>query len=236
MFLHKKIQYRKHKISIIETEIASSVVSFIIFAGFMASIIIFNQMGITRIYADINQYGFWYLPVSFILMLIIHDTYFYWIHRMMHLPILFKYIHKHHHRSKSPTPWASFSFHPVEAILEFIFIIPVVFVLPLHLSVFIFFAFVMTIINVLGHLGYELFPKHFLKTPSGKLFNTATHHDMHHHYSKGNYGLYFNIWDRLMSTNHKRYIEEFEQNANKKVMINLGREPALPAGRDAKGA
>lgn len=231
-FFSKKIQGRRIKKQVIETEISSSIVSFIIFAGFMATIIIFNQMGYTRIYADIFQYGFWYLPLSFILLLIIHDTYFYWIHRMMHLPILFKHIHAHHHRSKSPTPWAAFSFHPVEAILEFIFIIPVVFILPVHLYVFIVFAFAMTIINVLGHLGYELFPKNFLKRPIGKLFNTTTHHDMHHHYTKGNYGLYFNIWDRVMGTNHKKYNEEFEKNSGKKWKTNLqdvfvlGREPA----------
>jgi sterol desaturase/sphingolipid hydroxylase (fatty acid hydroxylase superfamily) len=26
-----------------------------------------------------------------------------------------------------------------------------------------------------------------------------------------NYGLYFNIWDRLMRTNHARYEEEYER-------------------------
>lgn len=30
------------------------------------------------------------------------------------------------------------------------------------------FAFAMTAMNVLGHIGYELFPKNFLQQPLGK--------------------------------------------------------------------
>ena len=60
----------------------------------------------------------------------------------------------------------------------------------------------MTFMNVLGHLGFELYPKGFTTHWLGKWNNTSTHHNMHHKYYNCNYGLYFNIWDRIMGTNH----------------------------------
>jgi len=65
--------------------------------------------------------------------------------------------------------------------------------------------------NVMGHLGYELFPKGFASHRLFKWHNTSTHHNMHHRLVKCNYGLYFNFWDRVMSTNHPAYEESFDQ-------------------------
>ena len=47
----------------------------------------------------------------------------------------------------------------------------------------------------------------FLRT----FLNTPTAHTMHHEHIRGNYGLYFNIWDRLMGTNHAEYEERYRQ-------------------------
>jgi len=33
---------------------------------------------------------------------------------------------------------------------------------------------------------------------------------MHHRYVTCNYGLYFNLWDRLLGTNHPQYHQQFE--------------------------
>jgi Delta7-sterol 5-desaturase len=63
----------------------------------------------------------------------------------------------------------------------------------------------------LGHCGYEIFPPWFLASPFGKFLNTPTHHALHHESFDANYGLYFNLWDRLMGTNHPEYASRFEQ-------------------------
>jgi sterol desaturase/sphingolipid hydroxylase (fatty acid hydroxylase superfamily) len=34
---------------------------------------------------------------------------------------------------------------------------------------------------------------------------------MHHSKFKGNYGLYFRIWDRLMGTEHPDYVSEYDR-------------------------
>ena len=63
----------------------------------------------------------------------------------------------------------------------------------------------------MGHAGYEFYPRHFIKTWYGKWQTTATHHNMHHKYFNGNYGLYFSFWDKWMKTERKEYEEVFDQ-------------------------
>lgn len=71
--------------------------------------------------------------------------------------------------------------------------------------------FSMTALNVLGHLGYELYPKGFTQSKWTFWNNTSTHHNMHHRYVHCNYGLYFNWWDRAFKTNHSHYHERYEE-------------------------
>jgi sterol desaturase/sphingolipid hydroxylase (fatty acid hydroxylase superfamily) len=63
--------------------------------------------------------------------------------------------------------------------------------------------------NILGHTGYEIYPRWLMKTPLKFFLNTPTHHTMHHEKMRGNYGIYFNFWDRLMGTNHPHYEARF---------------------------
>lgn len=65
--------------------------------------------------------------------------------------------------------------------------------------------------NVMGHLGFELFPKYFTRHWFGQWLNSSTHHNMHHRYVNCNYGLYLNLWDRLMKTNHDKYHDTFDE-------------------------
>ncbi len=69
----------------------------------------------------------------------------------------------------------------------------------------------MTVMNVLGHCGFEILPRGFAKHWLTRGHNTTTHHDMHHRYVRHNYGLYFNLWDRIMRTNHRAHEAEFER-------------------------
>ena len=63
----------------------------------------------------------------------------------------------------------------------------------------------MIVINVWGHLGYELMPAGFRHHWLMRWHNTTTHHDMHHRHVNANFSLYFNFWDRVMRTNHPDY-------------------------------
>lgn len=213
---YKKIQERYPDKKFIVTEIKYSLMTFGVFATFACINFILTQHGYTKIYKDFNLYGTTYFVISLIATIALHDTYFYWTHRLMHHPKIFKYVHKIHHLSHNPTPFASFSFHPFEAIVEFGIIFLIAFLFPVHRLVFLGFSVFMIMNNVMGHLGFELYPKGFTRSKWTFWLNTSTNHNMHHKHINCNYGLYFNIWDRIMKTNHAKYHEVFDEVADRK--------------------
>lgn len=209
-YWYAKIQQRYPEKKHIILEIKHSFVTILIFGAVILSVIWAGKHGLTQVYAPINKYGYLYYFFSIGLMIVLHDTYFYWTHRLMHWKPLFKLAHKTHHLSTNPTPFAAYAFHPIEALIE-VGIIPLIaFTIPHHASAITIFSLYSLLLNVTGHLGYELFPKGFASHKIFKWHNTSTHHNMHHRLVKCNYGLYFNFWDRLMKTNHPHYEESFD--------------------------
>lgn len=164
----------------------------------------------TFIYTDLNAYPIWWIPVSLVLTLVVHDTYFYWMHRTLHHKKLFRITHLVHHQSTNPSPWTSYSFHFLEALAEGAVVIVLVFVMPLHPLTIGLFALSSFVINVYGHLGYEIMPKGFRHTFLFEIINTSTYHNLHHQKFKGNYGLYLRVWDRLMGTEHPDYVKNYD--------------------------
>ncbi len=165
----------------------------------------------TFVYTELSAYGMGYFFISIVLTLVVHDAYFYWTHRLMHHRIIFPLVHRVHHLSTNPSPWAAMAFHPLEAIVEFGIIALVPFLYPIHPLAIAAFLLIMMVYNVYGHLGYELYPRRFAQGPIGRWINTSVSHNQHHEYFKGNYGLYFLWWDRWMGTLRKDYPDRLEQ-------------------------
>lgn len=236
-FWHSKIQQRYPENKHILREIFYSLVTVLIFGVVIILTTIASKHGLTRIYPNISDHGYAYYVFSILLMILLHDTYFYWTHRLMHWKPLFKIAHKTHHLSINPTPFAAYAFHPLEALVE-IGIIPLITVtIPYHHSAIIIFSLYSLLLNVTGHLGFEIFPKGFTTNRLFKWHNTATHHNMHHRLVKCNYGLYFNIWDRLMNTNHPEYEKSFEAVAEQRRLGKMERQQAAaPASSVAESA
>ncbi len=204
-FSYRKIQKLFPKNKDYAREIVYSFLTIIIFAGIA---LLLNSQYIkphTRIYSKIGDYGWLYFFCSIILALLIHDTYFYWTHRLMHHPKLFKLFHLTHHRSTNPSPWAAYAFNPLEAIVEAGIIFVIAFLIPITNIAILIFLLIMIIYNVYGHTGYEIYPRWVVKSKLGKWLNTSTNHNMHHKYFKNNYGLYFRFWDELMKTTDPNY-------------------------------
>ena len=156
--------------------------------------------GWTRIYTDAHAMPLWWLPVSLALYLLAHDTWFYWTHRWMHGPRLFRIAHAVHHASRPPTAWAAMSFHPIEAVSGAVAIPLLVLVIPIHVGVLALVLTIMTVMGVTNHMGWEIFPRALVRGPLGGWLITATHHQRHHEQYRCNYGLYFRHWDRLCGT------------------------------------
>ncbi|MBA3055706.1 MAG: sterol desaturase family protein [Sphingomonadales bacterium] len=185
----------------IRREIGWSLLSAAIY-GIPAGVIAWGwqQFGWTRIYSDVHTLPLWYLPLSLLLYLFAHDTWFYWTHRWMHRPKWFRIAHAVHHASHPPTAWAAMSFHPIEALTGAVVIPALVFVIPVHIAVLGLVLAIMTLMGVTNHMGWEMFPRALVHSRLGGWLITASHHQRHHEYYPCNYGLYFRVWDRLCGT------------------------------------
>lgn len=211
-FHKRKIQPGPALSNAIWREVRYSLLTALIFALNGVCIYAFMANGWTLIYTRVADHGWAYWAFSLGATIVLHDAYFYWTHRLMHHPRLFDHFHRLHHESHSPSPWAAYAFAPAEAVVQAAFLTIVIFLLPLHVSVIYLFMLHMIVRNVIGHSGFELFPR---GTPAHAVFGvltTNTHHDLHHSCGGGiNYGLYFTWWDRLAGTEHPNYREIFDR-------------------------
>ena len=143
----------------IAREVSWSVVSATIFASVsMVGVFGLAELGWNRLYLDTAAYGWGYTGLSLIAMIIAHDAYFYWLHRLLHVPAVLRITHRLHHRSRTPTPWAAYSFDPMEAALQVAFAPLWVLVVPIHPLVLLLWSLHMLVRNVIGHCGIEVFP------------------------------------------------------------------------------
>jgi lathosterol oxidase len=192
----------------------SSLVVYGLVGGFMVFAVTSDW---TPMYFRVEKYGWIYFFATIFFTILIHDTYFYWTHRLMHHPKLFRLFHRTHHLSTNPSPWAAYSFSPLEALVQAGIAPLVIFTLPIHPLAFSVFMLWQISFNVLGHCGFELYPRWFVRSPLGWLLNTTTHHAQHHETNRANFGLYLNVWDRLLGTNHARYEERFGEVVDRKT-------------------
>jgi len=156
--------------------------------------------GWTLIYTRWDAYSLWYLPIAPLIYLFLHDTWFYWTHRLMHRPTLFRAMHAVHHASRPPTAWAAMSFHPYEAITGALVIPVLVFLVPIHVAMLGIVLLIMTVMGIINHMGWEIVPRRIIHSRLGAWLITASHHHRHHEQYQCNFGLYFRIWDRLCRT------------------------------------
>jgi len=191
---YKKDQFRK--------EIYWSIKTGFIFSISATLSLLAWQKGYLQVYIPINKYPIWWLPLSFLILLFLHETYYYWIHRWMHIPVVFRIVHKAHHESKIASPWTAFAFHPLESILQAVFVPTVLLFLPVNIYVLLFLLIIMTFSSVVNHLDIEIYPEGFERKFPWKWIIGATHHAQHHKQFRYNFGLYFTFWDKWGDTEY----------------------------------
>lgn len=134
------------------------------------------------------------LPLFFLA----EDAVFYWLHRLFHLPFLYKRFHKFHHRYYQPVGLTAEYFHT----FEYLFAISIPnFIGPLLLKSHIVTFWIWLVIRlseaVDGHCGYDFWFVPFRYFPFRPGANV---HDYHHSHNVGNYGSFFIFWDRICGT------------------------------------
>ena len=153
------------------------------------------------------------IAVEVVVLLVWNDIHFYANHRLLHTKALRRF-HQQHHRSLVTTPFATYSFHPLEAAL-----LGNVILLPMLLHDFSFAALLSLpvcslLLNNLGHSNYDYAPG---VGPNHWLAASRRHH-LHHACYHGNYGFLFNFMDgwfgtRLPDDASRAQLEEFRARA-----------------------
>ena len=185
---------------LIKEDITLSIAATVASAICAAIVMTVYDSGATRLYSSANEYGIWYLAASFVGVILLQDAGYYFLHRGFHHPFVYSWLHRGHHRSKNPTPWTSFALDFPEALIQGLFLVATIFLIPIHFGILALWLITMTVWSLVTHLGFELFPSfpdHWL----GKWFISSDHHSLHHRRYTRHYGLYFTFWDRLLGTN-----------------------------------
>ncbi len=121
-----------------------------------------------------------------------NELHFYLNHRLLHTKWL-KRFHTDHHRSVTPTPFSTYAFHPVEALmLGSVPIIPML----LHdfsLVALLSLPLMSIVLNNLGHGNYEF----TARAPARGPLAASRRHHLHHALYHGNYGFLLDVFDRI---------------------------------------
>ncbi len=169
----------------------ASVVTMFFVTGLRAGMLV---MGVPLPYRDIATHGVahWWLSAGVLLFGL--DLYFYVLHRGLHWGPAYRRIHAVHHRSHDTCPTTALSFHPLEAIALFSFLHLVELFIPIHYGLAHLFYWAVIIHTTAIHSGIALLPW----VPA--FVNGHPHHADHHRYGDRNFGLIFNLWDRVCGT------------------------------------
>ena len=179
--------------------------------GVQASIYtILRELGYTRRYTDIAEYGWAYAIFSAALFFVLADAWSYFWHLAYHRSaILYGGSHRVHHLSVVTTPWTSFQGSPFELLPSTLFGALMVMTVPLATPVLAFVMVVNVLQAMVAHGGIEIFPRGTATHPLGRWLVTPTYHQMHHELVDLNLGLYFTWWDSLMGTRSADYPARF---------------------------
>lgn len=159
--------------------------------GFLSGVPIWTGLQVVVLWAFANGYVPWltfaenpiYLGLLCLVVPVIHEFHFFCIHRLIHTPFLYKWVHSVHHNSINPSPWSSLSMHPVEHLLYFSTIFyhlvipsnPIIALYQLHYAGFG---------AVPGHVGFDKVEI----TDETAVDSHAYIHYLHHKYFEVNYG------------------------------------------------
>ena len=219
-------------------EMLYSMSSLTIFATLGAGVLALVVTGHAEIYRNPAQHGWPWLWASLPVLIVWHDFYFYWTHRLLHTRWLLRRVHGVHHRSRHPSPWAAYAFHPVEALVNGLVTPLALLVVPVHGLVLLAFGAHQVVRNAHGHAAVETMPHGFVRARFWRHFTTTTHHHLHHEAARGNYGLWFTWWDRIVGTEREDYSARFDaatQPRSRAAASSMARDSADDAGPSWSG-
>lgn len=147
----------------------------------------------------------WFAVLLFLTPLWI-SFHFYWIHRFLHWPPMYKIAHALHHRNTNVGPWSGLSMHPIETVLFFssVLIHVIIAAHPIHI---LFNLMHQGLTAATSHTGFES----LVVKDKSRLALGRFHHQMHHRYFECNYGNLEVPWDKVFGSFHDGTDESHEE-------------------------
>jgi len=146
-----------------------------------------------------------WLAVLFFLTPLWISFHFYWIHRLLHWPPLYKIAHSLHHRNTNIGPWSGLSMHPLEHLLFFSSIL-IHWVIAAHPMLILYHMQNQALTAATSHTGFDA----LLVKDKNALALGNFHHQMHHRYFECNYGNLEVPWDKVFGSFHDGTEESHE--------------------------
>ncbi len=204
--------------------------------SFLSGVTIWTAIEAGLFWAYANGHAPWlvwaenplWLAVLVFLAPFIQEAHFYCIHRLIHIPVLYRYIHSVHHNSVNPSPWSSLSMHPVEHLLYFA-VASWHLILPSNPFIMLFQLHRAGFGAIPGHVGFDR-----MELGGDRAIDLhAYSHYLHHKHFEVNYGDGIVPFDALFGTWHDgtkaadaKMKERFRR---KKARLNAARGRDTPA-------
>jgi sterol desaturase/sphingolipid hydroxylase (fatty acid hydroxylase superfamily) len=157
-------------------------------------------------------------PVWFIMMFLIipiwESFYFYWIHRFLHIPFLYKHVHALHHRNINVGPWSGLSMHPVEHVI-FLGSVMIHWIIAAHPVHILFHLQYYALTAATTHTGFE----GVAVKDENRLALGRFHHQMHHRYFECNYGSLEIPWDKFFGSFHDGTVEADKRMKERRIRM-----------------
>jgi Delta7-sterol 5-desaturase len=149
---------------------------------------------------------------SVVASLVLFDTWFYWLHRLIHTRFFYRRVHRWHHLTITPVVWSNNSDRLVDNLFLQSYWLVAHMLIPIAPAVLFAHKIYDQITGIIGHSGYE--HGGLWCWPPSPLVG-VTHHDQHHQFFRCNYATHFSWWDRMMGTLHPDHDRALKANLSR---------------------
>lgn len=151
----------------------------------------------------------WYVIIGQVAFFIVLDDFlYYWMHRTLHRPWLYKHIHSVHHRITTPFALTGNYMHMVEFMLTSTLVMTGPALVGAHVVTLWVWIIFRQLEAADGHSGYDVPWNPALLVP---FYKGPVYHDFHHRRFFGNYAGFFAYLDKLFGGTYSKGYEDYRR-------------------------
>jgi lathosterol oxidase len=169
------------------------------------SIVLFGFSGVVMIYlyrehvVVFKEFSVLNTLIGVLYLTLWNEIHFFLVHRLMHIPYLYRNIHRVHHQSKITTVYSVYSFHWFEAMLLSTVPITIAPFIDFSTTAIFLYPVASILLNYAGHCNYR-----FGKGNGVFWKQIGTRHAQHHLKNSKNFGFALTTFDWLFASNKKK--------------------------------